>query len=239
MQHPGSMRNRRLSTKDYAYYEIKLRIISGEFEPDQQVIEESLASDLEISRTPLREALTRLEIEELLIRLPNGRLKVAPITVQEVEEIFVVRSHLEGIIAKQATLNANAKDLQHLSMLTQQIVQAAADSRKEDVLYYGSQFHSYLYDISRNRTAFKLLNQLNDHISRYRRLGPIRSADRSKKAANEHQSIFNYIAAGDAEGAEREMQLHIQNSLSTAIESIEEYLKERLAKGEISNAVKD
>jgi len=235
LQRSRSMGNRRLSTKDYAYSEIKLRIVSGELEPDQQVIEESLASDLEISRTPLREALQRLEIEELLIRLPNGRLKVAPISVQEVEEIFVVRSQLEGIIARQATLNANPNDIQHLAQLTREIVRAAEDSRREDVVYYGSQFHSCLYDISRNRTVFKMLNQLNDHISRYRRLGPIRSASRSIKAAKEHQSIFDHIAAGDAEGAEREMRLHIQNSLSTAVESIEEYLKERRTQGGASD----
>mgnify|MGYP000869254504 FL=1 len=224
MPMPG---NRRLSTKDYAYYEIKQRIISGDLEPDQPVNEESLAQELEISRTPLREALQRLEIEELLIRLPNGRLRVAPISVKEVEEIFEIRSYLEGIVAKQATMNASEDDIQNLAQLTREIVLAAEESRREDVVYFGNRFHNYLYEISGNQTACKILSQLNDHISRYRRLGPIRDAGRSRKAAEEHQAIFDRIAARDPEGAEKAMYTHIRNSLSTAVKSIEKYLQER------------
>lgn len=221
------IRNRRLSTKDYAFYEIKQKIISGELEPDQTVIEDNLAQDLEISRTPLREALQRLEIEELVIRQPNGRLKVAPISAHEVEEIFIVRSLLEGIAAKQATTKATPKDIQNLAKLTREIVEAAAEERMEDVVFYGSQFHSYLYEICGNRTVSKILNQLNDHISRYRRIGPLRNAGRGLAAADEHQRIFNHIAAKDADGAELEMRAHIQNSLASAAESIEIYLRDR------------
>jgi DNA-binding GntR family transcriptional regulator len=219
--------NKRLSTKDYVFFELKQKIISGELEPDQTVIEENLAQELEISRTPLREALQRLEIEELVIRQPNGRLKIAPISVDEVEEIFIVRSLLEGIAAKQATAKATAKDIHNLAKLTREIVEAAAEERSEDVVYYGSQFHSYLYEICGNRTVPKILSQLNDHISRYRRLGPLRNANRSSAAAEEHQRIFDRIAAKDAEGAELEMRAHIQNSLVSAAESIEFYLRER------------
>jgi DNA-binding GntR family transcriptional regulator len=221
------LRNRRVSTKDFAYVEIKQKIINGELEPDQTVVEESLASELEISRTPLREALQRLEIEELVIRQANGRLKVAPISAQEVEEIFVVRSLLEGITAREATMKADKKEIEHLEKLTREIVEAAREGKSENVIYYGSQFHSYLYEISGNRTVLKILGQLNDHISRYRRWGPLRKQDRSRAAAEEHQMIFDRIAAKDAEGAQMEMRKHIQNSLATAVESIEVYLRER------------
>ncbi len=218
--------NRRLSTKDFVYFEIKKRIIEGILEPDQAINEEFLATELNISRTPIREALQRLEIEELIIRLPNGRLKVAPISIQEVKEIFNVRSLLEGLVAREATIKATSPDIQKLRQFTQLIVDAANNDRRDEVIYYGSEFHSYLYQISKNSTAIKILNQLNDHISRYRRLGPRKNNERSRNAAKEHQEMFEAISNKDHEKAEMLMREHINNSLEAAVLSIEVHLLE-------------
>src|SRR3954454_16673108 len=100
----SALGNRRLSTKDIVYFEIKKRIIESVLKPNQPINEENLASELQISRTPIREALQRLEIEELIIRQSNGRLRVAPISVQEAEEIFHIRSLLEGLVTRDATI---------------------------------------------------------------------------------------------------------------------------------------
>ncbi|WP_245237488.1 GntR family transcriptional regulator, partial [Paenibacillus ihuae] len=93
------LRTRRLS-KDNTYFELKQKIIDNELKPGQNVHEESLAALLGVSRTPLREAIQRLENEDFLVRQSNGRLKVAPVTLEELEEIFLVRGMLEGHIAK-------------------------------------------------------------------------------------------------------------------------------------------
>ncbi|MBT2654432.1 GntR family transcriptional regulator [Bacillus sp. ISL-18] len=224
----SSQMNRRLSTKDFVYFEIKKKIIEGILAPDQPINEEYLATELNISRTPIREALQRLEIEELIQRLPNGRLKVAPISIQEVEEIFHVRSLLEGLIAREATTKATANDIQKLGQFTQLIVTAANNDRGEEVVYYGSEFHSYLYQISKNKTANKILNQLNDHISRYRRLGPIKNNERSRKAAKEHQEMFEAISNKNPDKAEKLMREHINNSLKAAVHTIEVHLQQNI-----------
>jgi len=220
------LKNRRLSTKDFVYFEIKKRIIESVLKPDQPINEESLAAEVQISRTPIREALQRLEIEELIIRQPNGRLKVAPITTQEVNELFNVRSLLEGLITREATIKATEEDIQNLAHITQHIVEAAAKDIREDVVKFGSEFHSYLYKISGNKTAMKILLQLNDHISRYRRIAPTESNARSKKAAQEHKEMFEAIAKKDHEQAEILMREHIKNSLAAAIESIESHIQD-------------
>jgi len=218
---------RRVSTKDYVYFEIKKRIIEGILEPNQSINEESLASELNISRTPIREALQRLEIEELVIRLPNGRLKVAPVSVQEVEELFHVRSLLEGLVAREAAIKASDEDIDVLRRLTDQIVKAYEEDRRGDVVHYGSEFHHYLYRISGNRTATKILNQLQDHISRYRRIGPIKHSERSKKAAEEHKEMFEAIVRRDPDLVERLMREHILNSMKAAVRTIREHLQQQ------------
>ncbi|MFC2949726.1 GntR family transcriptional regulator [Virgibacillus sediminis] len=219
--------NRRLSTKDFVYSEIKKQIIEGTLEPEQAINEGSLASELDISRTPIREALQRLEIEELIIRLPNGRLKVAPVSIVEVKELFTVRSLLEGLIIRESTLKAGQEDLEALERYTQLITEASEADRWKDVVSFGSQFHNHLYEISKNRTAVKMLNQINDHISRYRRLGPANDRNRSREAAKEHREMYEAVASRNADRAEELMKEHIDKSLKAAIHSIEEHISDQ------------
>ena len=222
----SSLGNSRLSTKDFVYFEIKKQIIEGVLKESQPINQEVLASELEMSRTPIREALQRLENEELIIRQPNGRLKVSPISIQEVQEIFNVRSLLEGLVTREATIKATENDIQKLQFYTNLIIEAAANDKREELVDYGGKFHSYLYQVSGNYTAIKILNQMNDHISRYRRLAPIESDVRGKKAAQEHKELFEMISKKDYEKAEFLMKKHIKNSLAAAIESIEKHLQE-------------
>lgn len=223
----NSIQPRRMS-KDYAYNELKNKILKGYILPDQDLVEAKLADELDISKTPLREALQKLEVEELVIRQPNGRLKTASITVQEVEELFVVRSYLEGIIAKKATQQATKEDIEVLSGYCHRINQAMKYNDKEEILYYGKKFHDQLYQMSGNRTAVKILNQLNDHITRYRRLVLLNREEifNFDQNSEDHSIILGHIIDGNQLEAEKTMRNHIRSSMSTAIESIKKYEKE-------------
>ncbi|MET3699877.1 GntR family transcriptional regulator [Bacillus oleivorans] len=216
-----------LKTKDILYIEIKEKIITGILEPDTPVVEDILAEEFEVSRTPLREALQRLELEGWLVRRRNGRLKVSSISVSEVIEIFQVRGRLEGLVASEAAKRATEDEIKELEMITNLIVNAAEQDQRSDVVRFGSEFHSLLYKISKHKTATKMLAQLNDHINRYRRLGPIRNSKRGVSAANEHQQIFEFLARRDYENCGRAMEMHIINSMNSAAQSIEEYLHSR------------
>lgn len=211
---------RKVSTRDFAYTEIKKMIIMGQLAPDEPIVEDRLASQLEISRTPLREALQRLEIEELVIRQRNGRLKVASISIEEVKEIFTVRSKLEEIVVSQAVERATDNDIRHLANLTLMIRETYKQNDVEDTLYYGSKFHQYIYDLSQNKTAVNILSQLNDHIYRYRRLIPYQQTKRFKDSVEEHEQILNFMRQKNKDGAVAAMQTHIMNSLEAAIQSI-------------------
>lgn len=213
----------RYSAQDFAYLDIKQKILEGILKPDTSIIEETLSFDLGISRTPLRGALQRLEFENLVIRGYNGRLRVTPISIQEVKEIFVVRSKLEEIAVEQATENATEDDLRNLSNIVHMIKQTYGDGKIEDILYYGGQFHTYIYDLSGNGTVNNILTQLNDHIHRYRRLVPEQNIDRTIEAGEEHELILNSMLQKDKKGAKQAMKKHIQHSLVSAINAIVQY----------------
>lgn len=213
-------------TRDYAYHSIKSRIISGDLSPDQNVVEDRLAKELKISKTPLREALQRLEIEDLVIRQANGRLKVAPLTVQEAGELFVARSKLEGMIAEQAAENATAEQIDKLREYCEEIEAAAKQNDREQILQSGSRFHNHLYMMSGNKTVTKLLAMLQGHIERYRRLIPHGDMMLDEKEIQDHYRILDSIIKKDQQEAGKAMEEHILSSMDTAILAIEAYKEE-------------
>ncbi|HLQ70838.1 MAG TPA: GntR family transcriptional regulator [Bacillota bacterium] len=210
----------RLTAKEFAYTEIKKQIIEGKLEPDIAIIEETLATNLEISRTPLREALQRLEQEDLVIRQNNGRLKVAPLSIQEVKELFEVRAKLESIMVMQATENMTDKDANKLTMIVNMIKETAKIGDVQDVLHYGTEFHGFIYALSRNKTVNKILSQLNDRIHRYQHLLPKNGIERFQSSHKEHQIILDYMKNGNKKSAQMAMESHIENSLDAVVHAI-------------------
>lgn len=214
----STMRTRRLS-KDNTYFALKQKIIDCELKHGENVHEESLAALLEVSRTPLREAIQRLENEEFLVRQPNGRLRVASITTKEVEEVFLIRSMLEGYVAKNAAKNATDKDIQTLTNMIGNIKQSFQLGDKQDFVSYGFEFHDYLAEMSGLKTFEKILYHLRDHALRYCRFVSMHG-DWNTQADEEHNLILQMIADKNEDGAEKAMQDHIISSLSDALERI-------------------
>lgn len=225
-----SRKRERFTAKEFAYADIKKQIIEGKLKPDAAVIEETLAKHLYISRTPLREALQRLEQEDLIIRQHNGRLKVSPLSIQEVKELFEVRGKLESIMVAQATENMTEKDGRKLMMIVNMIKETAKVGETLDVLYYGAQFHGYIYTLSHNRTVNKILSQLNDRIHRYQHILPKDDLNRFESSYKEHQIILDYMKDNDKKSAQMAMESHITNSLDAVVRAI--WNDEQNSKGE-------
>lgn len=218
--------NRRLSTIDIIYDKIKQRIIELDYDPNEQLVETNLASEFEVSRTPLRHALYRLELEGLIIKHANGRIAVAPMSIEESKEVFLVREVIEGLIAREATVHIAAADdhdsiIHRLEDITFLMRKAAETNRHQDVVSYGSDFHEILESYSNNATAVNMLEQLNNRIARYRRLGAYKDPGYpSIVPVREHEKVLACIKNKDENGAEAAMRVHIQRSLKTTISAI-------------------
>lgn len=222
----GLSQGTRKSSSDIAYDELKRNIIELEYAPEMQLVEEQLSADLEVSRTPLRQALYRLTLEGLLIKQSNGRIHVTPITIQEVEEVYKVREVIEGLLAKEATINMTDEKLQKLDDLLVLMKLAADQNRNEHTVMYGSEFHAVLYSLSTNQTAKRFMVQLNGQIERYRRISGYKNPTYSPQVpVQEHEEILKLIREGAAEKVENEMRLHIRRSFEIAKETVELYLK--------------
>jgi len=212
----------RISAKDIAYEKVKGKIIECILEPGEPIVKGKLGKELEISRTPLREALQRLEIEELVVRNSNGTFSVAPTSAKEVKELFIMRSKLEGILINDAIDNLTEHDIEYLSYLTNMVKMTANMENYIDTENFGGKFHSAIYTISRNTTVVNIIYQLNDRINRYRRLAHSH-LENIRTSSKEHEYILEHMINRDKKAAELEIEDHIIKAMELAVKAIEKY----------------
>lgn len=212
------MQRRRVSVSDLAYEALKQNIIEFHYSPGQALREEQLTEEIAVSRTPLRQALYRLELEGLIVKKANGRMEVQALSIEEAVDIFAVREALEGLVAKEAAMRASSEAV--TAMREALLHMAEADERFTSITY-GSRFHHLLYEHA-SPTAVQFLNQLNSRLERYRRLSGYRHPDYTiDTPVSEHEKILAAIEQKDGPAAEHYMRTHIQRSLASTKETLE------------------
>ena len=216
-----------VNVSDIAYNELKQKIIELEYEPDSQLVEEELSTALNVSRTPLRQALYRLELEGLIVKQANGRMRVAPVSLMEVEEVYKVREVLEGLLAREATIHMTDEKLQQLEDVLV-LMKLSEQNRVKHTVRYSIEFHSVLYSLSTNQTVKRLMEQLNGSIERYRRISGYKNPEfKPIVPVQEHQEIFKLIQDGDPEKVEEEVRKHTIRKLAVAKETLELYFAKK------------
>ncbi|MBM7644161.1 DNA-binding GntR family transcriptional regulator [Scopulibacillus daqui] len=222
---------KRQAVSDAAYHNIKQKIIDLDYKPDQPLSEEMLTGEMNISRTPLRQALHRLELEGLINRRANGRIAVASVTIEEAEEVFKVREVLEGLIAKEAAQHISSEQIEKLEEVLVVMERAAEKGKNISLIRHGSEFHHILYTAGRNETALRFLEQLNTRIERYRRLGGYLNPQYVPMLpVQEHREIYNCIREHHLEEAEKAMRAHIRRSLALTKKTLRNYFHPNGAK---------
>jgi DNA-binding GntR family transcriptional regulator len=207
---PGQVsRPLRIGTKaEAAYEELRSRILDGSFEPGSTVNQEVLANSLGLSITPLREALRRLEAEELVALEAHRTMTITPLTRKELDEVYAVRLRLDPFAARLAAKAASAEDLQRIFELAQ--VTDNHDPRA--TLAANRAFHRAVYSASHNAVLVKMLDQLWNRTDRYR-LILLSDHIAGDVAAQEHRVIAETLAARDAYQVEQLVEAHVASAM--------------------------
>lgn len=175
------------------YDEIRNAIISGQIVPGQMLSENSLATEYGTSRTPVREALHRLEIEELVERLPRG-VRVRETSPEEIIDIYDVRITLEGAAARAAAERATELDRRRLRAA--QDAMLVAGNRPSDRANANRLFHEAIWTASHSPTLVDLLHRLNVHLIRYPTT-TLEGDDRWDAVLDEHEQLLTAIESRD------------------------------------------
>jgi len=198
------------SLDEQVYEAILSGILSSKLEPGAPLVESAVAKQLGVSKTPVRAALQRLENELFVRRGTGNRYSVAGFSAQDMQNVYLVRSRLEGLVVYQATSHMKQADLQRAASYLDAAEEAL---EREDIQLcadLGREFHELLMSKIDNEFLFDSLRRLNAHVERGRQLASL-SHPVSHHSIQQHRSVLQAMIAGDQELAEQRMQAHIMS----------------------------
>ena len=204
-----------LTKADYAYGEVRERIMSGALPQGATVSQEALAAELNVSTTPLREAMRRLSSEGLIILDAHRDARVAPLTAAEARSLFEIRQQLDPLAVRLAAERRDDADTAHIQAAAASLEPLDAGSGLA-ALDAHRQFHAALYRASHNDLLIGVLDGLWDKADRYRRAALETredSPDDKARVQAEHRAMMTAVLQGDPDGAEEHMRRHVANSL--------------------------
>lgn len=205
-----------VSLADQVFEKLENDIITGIYPRGEIITELKLVEQLGVSRTPIREALRRLEQERLIKDSGKGSV-VLGITLEDLEDIMNIRQHVEGLAAYYAARNATEEGkaaLRHISEL-QDFYYEKRDI--DNLQKMDDQFHDALYEMSHRTVLHDTLLPLHRKTMRYRKAA-IKNEQRLESSVNEHKQIIQAITDGDSEKAQKLMSQHIYNAKVHMIE---------------------
>jgi DNA-binding GntR family transcriptional regulator len=200
--------------RDEAYLSLRRAILSGDFKPGDRLVEREVAGKLDLSRSPVREAFRRLE-QEGLVSVNRQGLFVQAVAPSEVEELYLIRQHLESLVARLAARNYSVEYRPRLEEVFSSMTAAGESGDQEHIVAEGARFHSLLAEIAGNHRLAKLTASIVEEIDRFRRLN-LAEGPRTQLVLGEHRRILDAVIAGDEDGAAAVMVEHIGNSLAAA-----------------------
>lgn len=181
------------SIREQVYEYLKQEIVSGNIPEESRIVEEEYAEKLNVSRTPLREALRMLELEGLVEAREKGGVTIPKTTKKDIYEVIKIRIALESLILEEVLEKVNENELKKLEENisdTENIIEE--DSRAEEVFRYFSEFNKILYGISELTRVISLINDLNLYLKKFRKLS-IMSKKRRIEAHKDHKKIVEMI----------------------------------------------
>jgi DNA-binding GntR family transcriptional regulator len=204
------------SRADLVYNSLRDAIWEGRFAHGERLREEEIGRALGVSRTPVREALQRLQQRGLLVIGPGRGLVVAELTRQQVLELYAMREILEGSAARFAARHANPAEIGILYHLQRELAGAADDAIA--LIKLNRRFHQTIYEAAHNQYLTQALETLHDSLALLHST-TFRMPSRRRESDDEHLTIVAAIERGDADEAERAARLHIQQAQRTRFEN--------------------
>lgn len=198
---------------------IREAIINGTLKPRERLMEIQLAEELGVSRTPIREALRKLELEGFIVMVPRKGAYVADMTFKDIADVFEIRAALEGLAAGLAAERITDDELESMERMLVEKAEAIAEDNIEKVVEADTKFHDALYGASRNERLTTIISNLREQIQRFRTRS-LSYPGRSKRSLEEHRGILEAVQSRDIQAARQAAQDHIENAENSMIESI-------------------
>ena len=208
--------NEYLPLRDIVFNSLRKAILKGELEPGERLMEKQLAEKMGVSRTPIREAIRKLELEGLVIMVPRKGAEVAMITEQDIKDVLEVRAALESLAVKLACQRMDKQNINDLLSVNDAFMGAARRKDVETVIKKDVEFHDTIYQATNNKKLIGMINNLQEQIYRFR-VEYIRQMDDFTNLMNEHEEIVTAIVEKESVKAQKVATKHIENQEAAVI----------------------
>lgn len=206
------MSEERYSLSGRVFHSIREDILAGKYKSNEELRENTLASELGVSRTPVREALRQLELEGLVRIIPNRGAFVEGITQEDVKDIYEIRSRLEGLCALWAAEHITAEQIAALEETGYLTEFHAGKGNYAQVLELDNRFHEIIYEACGSKMLKHELSAFHHYVERVRKI-TLSMPERVLKSNEEHNKIVEALKRRDGKLAEELATSHIRNTI--------------------------
>ena len=213
--------NKRKPLREEVYDSLKKSILHGKLRAGQRLIEETLAHQVGISRTPVREAFYKLERDDLVTRLPKGGFAVREFTNEDVEEIFGIRIALESYAAYLSTLHITPEKISALEKKIDESQRALESGEKEKVVQCQTDFHDLLYKSCKSKKLTEMINNFRDYFYRYRP-ALLSTEDGFRSSIAGHRQMLDGMRKKNPRLVERLVREHLERGMEIVLKEVSE-----------------
>ena len=200
---------------------LRQAIQDGVLKPGERLMEIPLAEELGVSRTPIREAIRKLELEGFVVMVPRRGTYVANISLKDITQVFEIRSALEELAAGLAAERITEEEIETLERMLVEIGDHMENKDMDSVVAADVEFHEVLYLASRNERLADIVHNLREQTYRFRSFS-MNQPGRLRKTWEEHRQLVEAIATHNAPQARKLARIHMEHSEQTLLQGMEE-----------------
>ncbi len=220
-----------LPLRDVVFNTLRKAILKGELEPGERLMEIRLAEKLGVSRTPIREAIRKLELEGLVVMIPRKGAIVAEISEKSLRDVLEVRRSLEELAIELACERMTEEEMDELEKKEEEFAAAIAEGDSVSIAEKDESYHEVIYESTKNEKLVQILNNLREQMYRYR-LEYIKEGENHQLLIVEHEQILKALRQRHVEEAKIAVREHIDNQEITILKNLRE--KENDVQGKVS-----
>ena len=202
--------NAYLPLRDVVFNTLREAILRGDLKPGERLMEIQLASQLGVSRTPIREAIRMLEQEGLAVTMPRKGAEVAKMTLKGMEDVLEIRAALDELASQLACERMTEAQLVHLEERKDAFERSLKTGNVKAIAEADVNFHDVIYEATGNPKLVNMLNNLREQIYRYR-IEYLKNADNYPILIKEHEVIYQSLCNRNKEEAKSAIAVHVEN----------------------------
>ncbi len=207
--------------RDVIFETLRRSIISGDIKPGERLMEVSLAEQMGVSRTPVREAIRRLEAEGLVTMIPRKGTHVSELSVKDIMDVLEVRTVLDQLATSLAAKHMQPAQVKALEIIHKQYISNVEKDNMEGAIRKDVEFHDVIYAASGNPRLVAVASSLREHVYRFR---VIYMKDNliAENVLHEHEEILEALRNAQGAKASELAERHIKNQMESIIQTVNE-----------------